>query len=368
MKILLLEPFFTGSHQQWADGFQRHSRHDVEILSLKGRHWKWRMYGGAVALAEQFNELPYRPDLILVTDMLDLTTFLALTRNKSAGIPTAVYFHENQITYPWSPTDEDVQLGRNNQYGFINYTAALAADRVFFNSQFHENIFLKSLPKFLGQFPDNKGLHNVEIIAKKSEVLPLGMDLKRFDKYKTKSQNKTPTLLWNHRWEYDKNPIVFFDALFKLKKNGHDFKLIVLGESYKKSPPIFEKTKKELVENILHFGYAESFEKYATLLWQADILPVTSRQDFFGGSVVEAIYCNCFPILPKRLAYPEHLPEALHNSYYYEMEDDFYGMLERAVVGFKNTEVFDGNHFVGRYDWSEVIGKYDAAFSIDTQS
>ncbi len=54
MKILILEPFFSGSHRQWAEGYQRHSRHEVEILSLKGRHWKWRMFGGAVSLANDF--------------------------------------------------------------------------------------------------------------------------------------------------------------------------------------------------------------------------------------------------------------------------------------------------------------------------
>lgn len=215
MKILLLEPFFTGSHQQWAEGLQQHSRHEVKVLSLKGRHWKWRMYGGAVALAGQFNQMNWQPDLILATDMLDLPTFVALTRPKSDGIPTAVYFHENQITYPWSPTDEDVPLGRNNQYGFINYTSALAADRVFFNSHFHKKSFLESLPKFLGQFPDNKGLENVELIAHKSEVLPLGMDLSRFDKFRNiRAEDTPPVLLWNHRWEYDKNPDLFLSLYF----------------------------------------------------------------------------------------------------------------------------------------------------------
>jgi len=47
MKILLVEPFFVGSHASWAKGYQQFSQHDVEILSLPGRHWKWRMYGGA---------------------------------------------------------------------------------------------------------------------------------------------------------------------------------------------------------------------------------------------------------------------------------------------------------------------------------
>ena len=113
MKIALLEPFFSGSHQQWAEGLLKHSTHEIKIFSLPGRYWKWRMYGGAVALARQFLEDSFQPDLLLATDMLDLTTFLSLTRSKTAFLPTVIYFHENQITYPWSPTDADISLNRN---------------------------------------------------------------------------------------------------------------------------------------------------------------------------------------------------------------------------------------------------------------
>ena len=103
MKILIVEPYYTGSHAAWAEGYSRHSRHDVQVLRLEGQFWKWRMHGGAVTLSRRFLDMSFQPDLILSTDMLDLTTFLALTRTKTAHVPTAVYFHENQITYPWSP-------------------------------------------------------------------------------------------------------------------------------------------------------------------------------------------------------------------------------------------------------------------------
>ncbi|MDX1521413.1 MAG: DUF3524 domain-containing protein, partial [Anaerolineae bacterium] len=134
MKILLIEPYYTGSHAAWTDGYAKYSQHQVDILSLPGRFWKWRMHGGAVTLARKFLASTLRPDLILATDMLDLTTFLALTRERTSGIPTAIYFHENQLTYPWSPTDRDIPLNRDKHYGFINYTSALAADAVLFNS------------------------------------------------------------------------------------------------------------------------------------------------------------------------------------------------------------------------------------------
>ena len=217
MKILLLDPFFTGSHKQWACAYQQASQHEVEILSLPGRHWKWRMHGGAVQLAQDFLQLNFNPDLILATDMLDLSTFIALSKNKLKQTQIALYFHENQITYPWSPKDQDIQLQRNNQYGFINYTSALVADHVFFNSNYHQNSFINSLPDFLKQFPDYRGLENITMIKQKSSVLPLGINLKPFDKFNRTTKNEIPVLLWNHRWEYDKNPEDFYDALCFLK-------------------------------------------------------------------------------------------------------------------------------------------------------
>ena len=54
MNIVILEPYFTGSHASWANEYKAYSRHQVTILSLKGQYWKWRMHGGAVTLADKF--------------------------------------------------------------------------------------------------------------------------------------------------------------------------------------------------------------------------------------------------------------------------------------------------------------------------
>jgi hypothetical protein len=100
MKILLLEPYCGGSHRAWAEGYAAHSRHEVTLLSLPARFWKWRMQGGAVTLAEQARALDAYPDLILASDMLNLPAFLGLTRDVFSGIPVVLYCHENQLTYP----------------------------------------------------------------------------------------------------------------------------------------------------------------------------------------------------------------------------------------------------------------------------
>ena len=98
MKILLISPYHSGSHQQWAEGFAQHSKHDVQLMTLPGTFWKWRMQGGAVTMARQFQAMfaDSPPDLLIVDDMLDLTTFLALTRKQTQGIPIALYMHEKR--------------------------------------------------------------------------------------------------------------------------------------------------------------------------------------------------------------------------------------------------------------------------------
>ena len=56
LNIVLIEPFYTGSHKAWAEGYQQSSQHNIHIISLKGIYWKWRMHGGAITLAKMFNE------------------------------------------------------------------------------------------------------------------------------------------------------------------------------------------------------------------------------------------------------------------------------------------------------------------------
>ena len=152
-KILLIEPYFTGSHKSWAVDYQANSSHTIEIISLPGKFWKWRMHGGAITLADQFMKMNFIPDLILATDMLDVTTFISLTKKKTSHLPVVLYFHENQLSYPWSKQDRDVQRKRDHHYGFINIASALAADHVLFNSQFHLDSFHLEGEKLLKNFP-----------------------------------------------------------------------------------------------------------------------------------------------------------------------------------------------------------------------
>ncbi|WP_461207053.1 tRNA-queuosine alpha-mannosyltransferase domain-containing protein [Clostridium sp. DL1XJH146] len=385
MKILIIEPFLTGSHKTWAEDFQKHSNHTIEIMGLKGSFWKWRMHGGAIELAKQFLELDYTADLIIASDMLDLTTFVSLARHKLRNTKISMYFHENQLSYPWSPNDKDVKLKRDLHYGFINYTSALCSDHIYFNSNYHMQSFYNALNLFLKAVPDYKNLQAIEELKSKSSVLSLGLDLNKFDSSINQnklctiesnldttnhiySENKAftfnfnksmPLIIWNHRWEYDKNPESFFNALFKLKEKNLKFKVAILGESYKNKPKIFEKAKLILKDEIVKFGMADTFKEYAEWLRYGDILPITSNQDFFGISIMEGVYCGLYPILPERLTYPDLYDIKNNPQLFYSTELEFVDKLEFAIKNVDKIRKINYNTLTHKYDWSNMTKIYD---------
>jgi len=137
----------------------------------------------------------------------------------------------------------------------------------------------------------------------------------------------------------------------------------VLGESYRTCPPIFAEAEQRLGERIVQFGYTRDFSDYAYWLWRADILPVHSNHDFFGASVVQAIYCHCAPLLPRRLAYPEHLPATMQDRFLY---DSFDGLMQRLreLLETSALETEELHSHVSDYDWEELVKRYDDRFEM----
>jgi len=319
--IYVLEPYLTSSHKHWLKIFSIQNKLEVKSFTLPGYHWKWRMHGAAITLAKKLSKHS-EPDHILVSEMCDVAVLKALIPAEWNSKIT-VYFHENQLTFPWSPKDIDLKLQRNNHYAFINYTSALAADYVVFNSNFHFHEFVNALPKFLHQFPEKKDLSFLSEIKTKASVIPIHLFFPESNSKKW--LNTTPRILWNHRWEYDKNPELFFQTLFKLKKQGLKFELVVLGKKGEAYPHVFKEAKEKLASELVHFGFEENFETYISLISSAHLIPVTSIQDFFGISALEAAAIGAYPLLPNRLAFPEHFNSKEH---LYETDSELENMLE----------------------------------------
>lgn len=363
-RILWLDAFHGGSHQAVATGYAQHSRHDVTLLTLStAGGWRWRMRGAAVTFARQLHERSDTAfDLIVATDMLDLATFLGLTRDLSAGARVALYMHENQLTYPLPANRQ-----RDLSFPWINYTAALAADAIFFNSDFHRQSWLCALPSLPGRFHDHHERDLIDRLAQRSHVLYPGIDLRRFDRSATKEGDleenaHSPILLWNSRWDYDKGPQTFFEAVQQLEHSQIDFRLIVAGEHVDPNDAVFAAARERFADKILSWGYAPSFEEYRDLLYQADIVVSAAQQEFFGIAVLEAMYCGCFPVLPWRLSYPELLPAELHTRCLYGEDAQLAEHLEASIHKLATLRQLDLRSIAQRFDWSTMAAQYDKAF------
>jgi glycosyltransferase involved in cell wall biosynthesis len=357
--ILALESFYEGSHAQWWQGIQRSSQDNWKMLELSGHHWKWRMHGGAISLANQYLKNSFSFDLIWASDFVYLPLFQQiLAGHGHPQRPAILYFHENQISYPWSPSDPDLGQKRDLHYAFINWSSAICAQKILFNSHYHYNSFFQGLEIFLSQLPDHQEKESIKQIEKKSQVLYLGLELLNS---RTRSyQNKKPLILWNHRWEYDKNPDDFFSTLFQLSERGIDFDLAILGKQRPSQPRIFNLAKEKLNQHIVHWGHCDKREDYLSWLLKSDILPVTSNQDFFGMSTVEAISAGVYPLLPNRLAYPEHIPTNYHARNLYAKKEELLPLLVDTI---KNPPSENEREllrsFVARYSWENMANKYD---------
>ncbi|GAB4177825.1 MAG: DUF3524 domain-containing protein [Roseiflexaceae bacterium] len=358
MHIVWLDPFHGGSHAAVANGFASRSRWRVSFVTLsQAGGWRWRMRGAAISMARQIraNRDLHDADLLITTDMLDLATFLGLTRDLFPRTPTLLYMHENQLTYPLPPGRQ-----RDLSLPWINYTASVAADRICFNSAFHRDLFLRELVGLPGRFHDHQELDLIKTIQAKSQVLYPGVDLDWLSTIPAQPANDPPIILWNSRWEYDKNPQAFFRALQQLEQRGIDFRVIVAGEHIDPNEATFRAAREHLAPRTVWWGYAPDLQAYRRLLRQADLVVSCAVQEFFGIAVIEAMAAGCVPVLPQRLSYPELIPSELHAECFYHDDNDLADRLAESIRELPHLRTLGFSTIAQQYGWQHQINTYDS--------
>jgi glycosyltransferase involved in cell wall biosynthesis len=311
------------------------------------------MLGGAVTLARRFMADNETPDLLLATDMLDAATFLALTRARTAHLPLALYFHENQLTYPLAP-----QQKRDKGLAFKHLTGALCAEAVFFNSAFHLEEFFAELPRLLKHYPDHNELDLLPALRAKSQVLPVGVDFARLDPFRQpKDWSAPPLILWNHRWDVDKDPQSFAQALLTLHAEGLDFRVALLGQNFRQNPHEFLTLRETLGAKVVAYGYQARLADYARWLWTATVVVSTAKQDFFGVSMAEAIYCGAYPLLVDALNYPSLIPSAYHRAHLFPRGELLPAL--RQVVQARPRPAPALAQAIEAYAWPRLAPRYD---------
>ena len=246
-------------------------------------------------------------DVILCTDMLNVAELRGLLPVAVRAIPIVLYFHENQFAYP-----DRKNLERDLHFSFSNFVSALAADRIWFNSNFNLESMFEGIGMQAKSWPDYVPVKSIRTLAAKSEIQPPGIetsfiDLDSFSRIRTRQQldGQPIHLVWAARWEHDKNAEDLLKALIQLAILEVDFRISVIGQSYSKTPDTFAKIHAQFQNQIVCWGFQESRESYWKVLAQGDVFVSTAIHEFFGIAAAEAIAAGLFPILPNRLAYPE---------------------------------------------------------------
>lgn len=354
--MLFLEPFYGGSHKDFADGICRHSSHDIDLYTLPARFWKWRMRGAALHFFRVVKDLsPY--DALIGSDLMSLADFKALCQGTCP--PAVAYFHENQLSYPVAPGET-----RDAHFGFTDITTALAADRVLFNSDTHCGHFFHHLPGMLRMMPDYRPSWVIEAIRSKTAVCYPGCQFPDEPPALISKPERPPVIVWNHRWEFDKQPEVFFSALEKIAAQGIDFKLAVLGEANETVPGIFEAAKNRLGPKIAQYGYIKDKREYHRWLQAGSVVISTAIQENFGISIVEAVRFGCLPLVPNRLAYPEVIPVSAHAACLYDNFEELVAKLSRVLQSPRSFDCLRREliEAMRPYAWQNRIAAFDREF------
>lgn len=302
MKVVALSPYHGGSHRQFFEHWMSRSRHSWTLLDYPARHFKWRIRQAAVGFAERLanGETEATFDAIFCTSLLDAAELRGLLPRAHRCLPLIVYFHENQFSYPVRQRDE-----RDVHFGLINWASALAADGVWFNSEYNRQTFLSGARGLLRKMPDHRSLHSLQVISEKSTVEPPCIE---FESRPRRQPGGPMRLGWVARWEHDKRPDLFFSAMQALKERGLDFELVLLGQRFAKTPPELEALSLTMGQSVVHCGYLEKRSDYLDQLATCDVVVSTADHEFFGIALLEAASLGCLPLVPERLVYPEIFP------------------------------------------------------------
>ncbi len=359
MRVLLIETFFGGSHRAWAEGWRDHSRHHIELLTLEPQAWRWRMRGAAATLAPIVLERARsadRPDIIVASDMIDLSVLLALTRRELTAVPVVLYLHENQLTYPRRP-GEALDQG----LAWTTWNNLLVADRVWCNSAFHRDDVLGALTGFLAAVPDHDHRDRLGAVAAKTRVQPVGVSLDPWRGAVTRRRGSPPLVLSNQRWHHDKDVDAVVRALVRLADEGVDFRAAVVGDDTGGEAETINPLLDRLGPRVVARGH-RSRADYETLLGDSDIVVSAARNEFFGIAVVEATAAGAVPVLPRRLAYPETMPSRYHEAVLHEpgrLGSALRHTIEQLHVRREQTKGLAAAMW--RHDWSNVTERYDRA-------
>lgn len=357
MKILLLSAYDAPSHRYWHQFLQNHMpQYQWEVLTLPPRYFSWRIRGNSLTWA--FHKTLAQAssfDCLIATSMVDLAALRGMVPALTQ-LPTLLYFHENQFSYPVS---EHQRASIEPQ--MVSLYSAISADQLVFNSQYNRDSFLQGVSDLLDKFPDCVPKGVVSELEAKSRCIPVPVQA-----VATGTVNKCSKklqIIWNHRWEYDKGPELLAECIGRLP-NDLALTFHVVGQRFRTSPKIFESIYASLNARgwLGEWGFMEKREDYEGLLNRSHVVLSTAKHDFQGLSVLEAVAAGCVPVVPNRLAYKEWFSSCYRYTDQGDEADQLCLRLESLAIDYKAGRGFKVPS-VESFTWPKLGPQYQQSIA-----
>lgn len=310
----LLSAYQADSHQAWCawllDNMPEQQWH---LFSLPGRYFRWRIRGNPLSWLDVLPKAA--PKKLLATSMVDLATLKGLHQQLNQT-HCSLYFHENQFAYPISSAQHS-----SVDPLMVQLYAALAADKLAFNSHYNLASFLQGVEQLMAKMPDHVPAGISERLASKARVLPVPVR-------PVAKRAKKPLIVWPHRWEYDKAPERFAEILTLLSATQTEFQLALLGPRPKQVPAALADIRQRFARHIVADGRVSRCE-YETLLGDARVVISTAKHEFQGLAVLEAVSAGAVPVVPNALCYVEQYAPAFR----YQDNTQAVALITQALLG-----------------------------------
>ncbi len=302
MEVVLLSGYHARSHDAWCQRleamFPEWQWHRFELAP---RHFSWRVRGSSLAFSRCVPWSDLKPDVLIATSMTDVASLRGMVP-ELRSVPVILYVHENQFAYP----NQSIPKGLVD-WQLTSIYSALASDAVVFNSEFNRKTFFEGAIRLFKRLPDYAPLDCLKDLETRSSVIPVPLEDKRdVESARVDALSENPCdIVWNHRWEFDKGPDRLKQIVDVLQQKQIEFRLHVVGEQFRQSPPVFDDIYQQLTaEQRGEWGFL-SEDDYLALLSRSHCVLSTAIHDFQGLSVLTGAVYGCKPIVPNRLAYPE---------------------------------------------------------------
>ncbi|XP_032549124.1 glycosyltransferase-like domain-containing protein 1 isoform X7 [Chiroxiphia lanceolata] len=335
MSVLLIEPFYGGSHKQLMDLLQEELQEDCVLCTLPAKKWHWRARTSALYFMQTVptsSNYRFMPEHKLAR----LEKVIAVKGNgdgyQSGGLPgqqkSRAVMKTSDVHREPGLCESQAGLGTTQHEGLPSPFTALARPI---------------------QTEASEGTNPCQEEDKQCLTFNLSNILSGQD-----YQQRPLHVAWPHRWEHDKDPETFFKVLMKLKEEDLPFHVSVLGETFSEIPDIFSEAKKVLGSSILHWGYLPSKDDYFQALCMADVVISTAKHEFFGVAMIEAVHCGCYPLCPKALVYPEIFPA----EYLYSTPEQLFKRLQNFC---KRPDIVRKHLYKGEtagFSWAALGSKF----------